>query len=102
MDKEPTLLASEMPDVSHDDSTNATVFSGVPCPLSPRAVRCGRRKCVEFILWQMGADTEIADYGGFTPVLNTGKPPRPPGHLSALGGGFTRSFAVHTGDKNSR
>ncbi|CAM9202952.1 unnamed protein product [Ectocarpus sp. 4 AP-2014] len=35
------------------------------------AVRCGRRKCVEFILWQMGADTEIADYGGFTPLLNT-------------------------------
>lgn len=22
----------------------------------------------------MGADTEIADYGGFTPVLNTGEP----------------------------
>lgn len=39
-----------------------------------RAVRCGRRKCVEFILWRMGADTEIPDYGGFTPLLNTGEP----------------------------
>ncbi|CAM9185598.1 unnamed protein product [Ectocarpus sp. 12 AP-2014] len=48
------------------------------------AVRCGRRKCVEFILWQMGADTEIADYGGFTPLLNTGKPPRPRGHFASL------------------
>lgn len=38
-----------------------------------RAVRCGRKKCVEFILWRMGADTEIPDYGGFTPLLNTGK-----------------------------
>lgn len=37
-----------------------------------RAVRCGRKKCVEFILWRMGADTEIPDYGGFTPLLNTG------------------------------
>eukprot|EP00903_Cladosiphon_okamuranus_P020122 g18478.t1 len=35
------------------------------------AVRCGRKKCVEFILWRMGADTEIPDCGGFTPVLNT-------------------------------
>eukprot|EP00752_Nemacystus_decipiens_P006038 g5451.t1 len=35
------------------------------------AVRCGRKKCVEFILWRMGADTEIPDYGGFTPLINT-------------------------------
>ena len=48
--------------------------SWCPSSRSERAVRCGRKKCVEFILWRMGADTEIADYGGFTPVLNTGKP----------------------------
>ncbi|CAM9572416.1 unnamed protein product [Pylaiella littoralis] len=35
------------------------------------AVRCGRKKCVEFILWRMRADPEIPDYGGFTPLLNT-------------------------------
>lgn len=51
-----------------------TVLFGTSTPRSERTVRCGRKKCVEFILWRMGADTEIADYGGFTPLLNTGKP----------------------------
>lgn len=40
--------------------------------VTAQAVRCGRKKCVEFILWRMRANTEIADYGGFTPLLNTG------------------------------
>ena len=35
-------------------------------------VRCGRRKCVDFLVTQMGANVEIPDEGGFTPLLNTG------------------------------
>eukprot|EP00904_Undaria_pinnatifida_P004674 jgi/Undpi1/14207/HiC_scaffold_9.g03856.m1 len=35
------------------------------------AVRCGRRKCVEYIAKKMGADTEVPDDGGFTPLLNS-------------------------------
>lgn len=57
-------------------TTISTTTLAIRCThvCSARAVRCGRKKCVEFILDRMGADTEIPDYGGFTPLLNTGKP----------------------------
>lgn len=57
---------------------------------------------MEFLLSRMGADTEIADYGSFTPLLNTGEPQLNPqsSPIAALSGrkSCTQPNAFHLTD----